>query len=67
MNDRDQKFRVAVRALDRGRYIYQIFIIGGEPRTIECDNTSYPTPADAEMAGFEAISALEVSSIRGKT
>jgi hypothetical protein len=58
MNEHDQRFRVAVRALDGGRYIYQIFVMGGEPRTIQSDNASYATPEDAEEAGYEALSAL---------
>lgn len=55
MNERGQKFRVAVRALDDGRYIYQIFTVGGEPRTIRSGNPSYATPEDAERAGYEAL------------
>jgi hypothetical protein len=55
MNERDQKCSVAVRALDDGRYIYQIFTVGGEPRTVQSGIPSYPTPEDAERAGYEAL------------
>jgi hypothetical protein len=55
MNERKQKCGVAVRALDDGRYTYQIFTVGGEPRTIQSSHPSYATPEDAERAGYEAL------------
>ena len=58
MNERDQRFRVAVRAQDGGSYSYQIFTMAGEPRTLQSNDQSYPTPEDAERAGYEAVAVL---------
>jgi|HubBroStandDraft_4_1064222.scaffolds.fasta_scaffold206192_1 hypothetical protein len=58
MNDRHIEFRVAVRARDGGRYMYQIFTLAGEPRTFRSDSESYATPAEAERAGYEAVAVL---------
>jgi hypothetical protein len=53
-----QEFRVAVRAIEDGRYAFQIFRVGGEPRTLLSDSPSYTTPADAARAGYEAIASM---------
>jgi hypothetical protein len=58
-SERYTKFRVAVRARDRGGYVYQIFTLAGEPRTLQSDNKSYATPEEAERAGNHAISVLK--------
>ena len=60
MNERDQRFRVAVRAQDGGSYSYQIFTMAGEPRTLQTDDQSYATPEDAERAGYEAVAVLNL-------
>jgi hypothetical protein len=59
MNEIYKRFRVAVRARDDGRYIYQIFTVAGEPRTFRSDKTSYATPHEAERAGYEAVAVLK--------
>jgi hypothetical protein len=58
MNDRHIEFRVAVRARDGGRFMYQSFTLAGEPRTFRSDSESYATPAEAERAGYEAVAVL---------
>jgi predicted ATPase len=58
MNERNKKFRVAVRAQNGGNYNYQIFTVAGEPQTLQSDNQSYATPEDAERAGYEAVAVL---------
>jgi hypothetical protein len=58
MHESDLKFRVAVRARDGGRYMYQIFTLAGEPRTFRSDNKSYASPQEAEKAGYEAVAVL---------
>jgi hypothetical protein len=63
MNERDTKLRVAIRARDRGGYMYQIFSLAGEPRTVWSDEKSYPSPEEAERAGYKAIAALNRSSV----
>jgi predicted ATPase len=60
VNEFHQRFRVAVRARESGRYTYQIFTIAGEPRTFRSDNQSYDTPDEAERAGYEAVAVLKV-------
>jgi hypothetical protein len=51
MNDGHIEFRVAVRARDGGRFMYQIFTLAGEPRTFRSDSESCATPAEAARAG----------------
>jgi hypothetical protein len=58
MHESDLRFRVAVRARDGGRYVYQIFTVAGEPRTFRCDDKSYASPQEAEKAGYEAVAVL---------
>jgi hypothetical protein len=58
MSDRHLEIRVAVRARHGGRYMYQIFTVAGEPRTLRSDSKSYASPAEAERAGYEAVAAL---------
>jgi hypothetical protein len=55
-----EEFRVAVRATEDGRYAFQIFRVGGEPRTLLSDSPRYMTPADAAQAGYEAIAYAPV-------
>jgi hypothetical protein len=54
----ESKFRVAVRARDGGKYIYQIFTVAGEPQTFQGDNKSYASPQQAEQAGYDAVAIL---------
>ena len=42
---------------DTGGWMYQLFIIGGNPLTWESDNRDYLTQHEAERAGHEAIAA----------
>jgi hypothetical protein len=32
--------------------------MAGEPRTLQSNDQSYPTPEDAERAGYEAVAVL---------
>jgi hypothetical protein len=59
MNELHKRFKVAVRARDSGRYMYQIFTVAGEPRTFRSDSKSYATPDEAERAGYEAVAVLK--------
>jgi hypothetical protein len=54
----DRELRVAVRARESGGYTYQIFTVGSEPRTLLAARNGYPSPADAERAGYEAVEVL---------
>jgi hypothetical protein len=53
-----QKFSVAIVATNDGRFVYQVFTVCGEPRTLLTDSKRYPTPADAARAGHEAIASM---------
>jgi hypothetical protein len=59
VNGSDQKFRVAVQARNGGRYMFQIFTMAGEPRTLQIDDNCYASPEEAERAGCEAVALLE--------
>ena len=59
MHSNESRFKVAVRARDGGRYVYQIFTVAGEPQTFRSDNESFATPHEAERAGYEAVAVLE--------
>ena len=59
VNELCKRFRVAVRARDGGKYMYQIFTVAAEPRTFRSDNESYATPDEAERAGYEAVAVLQ--------
>jgi hypothetical protein len=59
MNELYKRFRVAVRARDGARYMYEIFTVAGEPRTLRSDNESFSTPHEAERAGYEAVAVLQ--------
>jgi hypothetical protein len=54
-----EEFRVAVRATEDGLYAFQIFRVGGEPRTLLNDSPRYMTPADAAQAGYEALASMQ--------
>jgi hypothetical protein len=54
-----EEFRVAVRATEDGLYAFQIFRVGGEPRTLLSDSPRYMTPADAAQAGYEALASMQ--------
>ena len=54
-----QEFRVAVRATEDGRFAFEIFAVGGEPRTLLSDSPRYMTPADAAQAGYEALASMQ--------
>jgi hypothetical protein len=56
MND-DRQYRVTTRERDTGGWMYQLFLIGGNPLTWESDNKDYVTQHEAERAGHEAIAA----------
>jgi hypothetical protein len=58
VNESLQEFRVAVRATEDGRFAFQIFRVGGEPRTLLRDSPRYMSPADAAQAGQEAIASM---------
>jgi hypothetical protein len=49
------KFSVAVRASADGRFIFEIFTVSGEPRTLQFESRHYSSPGDAERARYEAI------------
>jgi hypothetical protein len=57
-SERYLKFRVAVRACENGQYMYQLFTLAGEPRTLQSDDKSYDTPEAAVQAGYEALAVL---------
>jgi hypothetical protein len=54
-----QEFRVAVRATEDGRFAFQIFRVGGEPRTLLRDSPHYKSPAEAAQVGHEAIASMD--------
>jgi hypothetical protein len=54
----DLKFSVAVRAKSGGRYMFQIFTISGEPKTLRSALKFYSSPEEAERAGYETLNAL---------
>jgi hypothetical protein len=67
MADSKPIFRVIVRARDseRGRYVYQIFTVGGgAPRPLQSDNIAYATREDAERAGQLAVAILLTATYR---
>jgi hypothetical protein len=55
------RYRVVTRQRDTGTggWTYQIFVVGGDPMAFESTNESYPTQADAERAGWEAVAIKE--------
>ena len=59
---RGPELRVAVRAREGGDgYTYQVFTVASEPRTLLSakNGNSYPSPAEAERAGYEAVAVLK--------
>jgi hypothetical protein len=56
--------RVAVRAGKNGGYTYQIFAMGGEPKTLLSakNDDTYGSPAEAVQAGFQAVAVLNCIS-----
>jgi hypothetical protein len=58
MHSNESRFKVAVRARDGGRYVYQIFTVLGEPRTVQIGDKTYASPQEAEQAGHEAVEVL---------
>jgi predicted ATPase len=59
-----ENFRVAVLAMDDGRFAYQVFLICGEPRTLLTDSVRYLTPDDAARAGYEAVASMSETPVR---
>jgi predicted ATPase len=59
-----QNFRVAVVAMDDGRFAYQVFLVCGEPRTLLTDSARYLTPEDAAQAGYEAVASMFETPVR---
>jgi len=57
----ERELRVAVRARESGGYTYQIFTVASEPRTLLSakNGNSYASPAEAERAGYDAVSVLK--------
>jgi hypothetical protein len=43
---------MAVRASADGRFIFEIFTVSGEPRTLQFKSRHYSSPGDAERAGY---------------
>jgi predicted ATPase len=59
-----ENFRVAVAAMDDGRFAYQVFLVCGEPRTLLTDSARYLTPDDAAQAGYEAVASISETPVR---
>jgi hypothetical protein len=64
LRDSPEKFGVAIVATDDGRFAYQVFLVCGEPRTLLTDSPRYSTPADAALAGYEAVISISETPIR---
>jgi predicted ATPase len=59
-----ENFRVAVVAMDDGRFAYQVFLVCGEPRTLLTDSARHLTPDDAAQAGYEAVASISETPVR---
>jgi hypothetical protein len=64
LNESLENFRVAVFAMDDGRFAYQVFLVSGEPRTLLTDSALYLTPDDAAQAGYAAVASMSETPVR---
>ena len=57
MNLTHPRYEVAVVATPDGRFTFQIFMVSGEPTTLQAGTERFVTPADAARAGYAMIAA----------
>ncbi len=56
----DRQYKVTTRRRGSGGgWMYQLFIVGGDPLAFDSDNKSYTTQQEAERAGYEAVAAKQ--------
>jgi hypothetical protein len=57
LSDTHPRYEVAVVATPDGGFTFQIFMVSGEPRTLQTGTQRFVTPADAAQAGYAVIAA----------